>query len=127
MSVFHPFRLLILAGVSVVLSACITLPGHRQTVDEENFFMHINAPNLATKKEIRFNAEKTELLSLPEGVQIELVVADHGGEHQLLIQNQQASVVYHYRFNGRKMVFGDNQQQWFARQIPFIMAKAGLK
>jgi hypothetical protein len=127
MSVFGKLRLLILVCWSLVLSACITLPGHRQTVDEKNFYLHITAPKLAIKNEIRFNAEKTELLFLPEHAQIELVVADNIGQHQLMIKKHQESVVYHYRLNGRQMTFGSKEQGWFASQIPLIIDKAGLK
>jgi hypothetical protein len=127
MSVFLKFRLLILACFSFVLSGCVTLPGHRQTVDEENFFLHISAPNLAIKNEIRFNAEKTEFLFLPESAQIELVVADNIGKHQLTMKKYQESVVYDYRLNGRRTTFGTKEKQWFASQIPLIIDKAGLK
>ena len=127
MSVFLKFRLLILACLSFILSGCVTLPGHRQTIDEENFYLHISAPNLAIKNEIRFNAEKTELLFLPENVQIELVVADKSGKHQLMMKKHLESVVYNYRLNGRKTTFGNKEKEWFASQIPIIIDKAGLK
>jgi hypothetical protein len=127
MSVFLKFRLLILAGVSFVLSACVTLPGHRQTIDEENFFLNITAPSLAIKNEIRFNAEKTELLFLPKGAQLEFVVSDNLGKHQLSVQKHQETVVYNYRLNGRKMTFGVKEKVWLASQIPLIIDKAGLK
>jgi len=127
MSVLRKFRLLILAGLSFVLSACITLPGHRQTIDEENFFLHISAPKLAIKNEIRFNAAKTELLFLPDGAQLELVVSDNIGKHQLSMQKYQNMVVYNYRLNGLKTTFGTKEKEWFASQIPLIIDKAGLK
>ncbi|HAW93210.1 MAG: hypothetical protein CML22_05860 [Rheinheimera sp.] len=101
------------------------MPGHRQTIDEENFFLRISAPNLAIKNEIRFNAEKTELLFLPENAQIELVVADKTGKHQLMMKKHQESVVYIYRLNGRKTMFGVKEKEWLASQIPIIIDKAG--
>lgn len=116
-----------IAGLSFILSACVNLPGHRQTIDEDNFFLHITAPTLAIKNEIRFNTEKTELLFLPEGAHLELVVADNIGKHQLFMQKQQESVVYNYRLNGRKTTFGVKEKEWFASQIPLIIDKAGLK
>tara|TARA_R110002126_G_scaffold163110_1_gene311017 strand:- start:805 stop:1200 length:396 start_codon:yes stop_codon:yes gene_type:complete len=124
MSVFLKFRLVILACLTLALSACITWPGHRHTVDEENFYLHITAPSRAIKDEIRFNEEKTELLFLPESAQIELVVADTIGKHQLTIKEHQGSVVYHYRLNGRKMTFGAKEKEWFASQIPLIIEKS---
>ncbi|WP_083923102.1 hypothetical protein [Arsukibacterium perlucidum] len=115
------------AGLSFVLSACVTLPGHRQTIDEENFYLHITAPSKVIKEEIRFNAEETELLFLPENAQIELVVADDIGKHQLTIKEHQGSIVYHYRLNGQQLTFGVKEKEWFASQIPLIIDKAGLK
>ncbi|KKO46707.1 hypothetical protein WG68_05350 [Arsukibacterium ikkense] len=127
MSVFIKFRLLFIAGVSFVISACVTLPGHRQTIDEENFFLNITAPTLAIKNEIRFNSEKTELLFLPKGAQLEFVVSDNLGKHQLSVQKHQETIVYNYRLNGQKMTFGVNEKEWFASQIPIIIDKIGLK
>lgn len=57
MSVLLKFRLVILACLNLVLSACITLLGHRHGVDEENFYLHITAPSRVIKEKIRFNAE----------------------------------------------------------------------
>jgi hypothetical protein len=127
MSVFIKLRLLMIVGFSFVVAACVTLPGHRQTIDEENFFLKITAPSLVIKSEIRFNAEKTQLLFLPKGTQLEFVVSDNLGKHQLSVQRHQEAVVYNYRLNGRKMTFGAKENEWFASQIPFIIDKAGLK
>lgn len=124
MSVFLKFRLVILACLSLALSACITWPGHRHGVDEENFYLHITAPSRVIKEKIRFNAEETELLFLPENTQIELVVADNIGKHQLTIEERQGSIVYHYRLNGRKATFGAKEKEWFASQVPLIIEKA---
>jgi len=123
MSVFIKFRLLMIAGLIFVLSACINLPGHRQTIDEENFYLHITAPSKVIKEEIRFNAEETELLFLPKNAQIDLVVADNVGKHQLTIKEHQGSIVYHYRLNGRKTTFGAKEKEWFASQVPLIIEK----
>jgi len=127
MSVFLKVRLVILACLSLALSACVTLPGHRQTIDEENFCLNITAPSLAIKNEIRFNAEKTELLFMPKGAQLEFVVSDSLEKHQLSVLNHQETVVYDYRLNGRKLTFGAREKDWFASQIPLIINKAGLK
>jgi len=124
MSVFINFRLLMIAGLSFILSACVNLPGHRQTIDEENFYLHITAPSRVIKEEIRFNAEETELLFLPENAQIELVVADNIGKHQLTIKERQGSIVYHYRLNGHKTTFGAKEKEWFASQVPLIIEKS---
>ena len=124
MSVFLKFRLVILACLSLALSACITWPGHRQTIDEENFYLHITAPSRVIKEEIRFNAEETELLFLPENAQIELIVSDNIGKHQLTIKERQGSIVYHYRLNGRKTTFGAKEKEWLASQVPLIIEKA---
>jgi hypothetical protein len=123
MSVFLKFRVVILVCLSLVLSGCITWPGHRHTVDEENFYLHITAPSRVIKEEILFNAEETELLFLPESAQIELVVADDIGKHQLTIKEHQGSIVYYYRLNGRKLTFGAKEKDWFASQVPLIIEK----
>ena len=123
MSVFINFRLLMIACLSFILSACVNLPGHRQTIDEENFYFHITAPSRVVKEEIRFNADETELLFLPENTQIELVVADNIGKHQLTIKERQGSIVYHYKLNGRKTTFGTKEKEWFASQVPLIIQK----
>lgn len=127
MSPMLKFRMLILASLSLTLSACITLPGHRQTIDEDNFFLHITAPNKNIKNQIRFNSEKTDLLYIPERVRIELVVADSLGKHQLKIKNHDESIVYNYRLNGRKTPFGTKEKKWLASQVPIIIDKTNLK
>lgn len=127
MSSFIKFRLLILIGLSVALSACVTLPGHRHIVDEENFFLHISAANLQIKNQIRFNSDKTDVLYLPDTARIKLVVTDNLGKHQLTIKKYQGSVVYDYRLNGRETTFSANEKLWFASQIPMIIDKTGLK
>lgn len=127
MSVFLKFRLFILAFLSLVLSACITWPEHRQTIDEENFYLLITAPTRVIKNEIRFDAEKTELLFLPESAQIELVVSDNSAKHRLTIKKHQGSIVYRYRLNGRKTSFGGKEKEWFVSQVPLIIEKANLK
>lgn len=127
MSVFLKFRLVIVACLSLVLCACITWPGHRHTIDEENFYLHITASTRVIKDEIRFNAEKTELLFLPESAQIELVVTDSIGKHQLTIKKHQGSIVYRYKLNGRKTTFEAKEKEWFASQIPLIIEKSKLQ
>jgi len=127
MSAFFKSRMLILASLSLALAACITLPGHRQTIDEDNFFLHIRAPSKDIKNEIRFNSEKTDFLYLPERVRIELVVADNLGKHQLKIKKDEESIVYNYRLNGRKTTFGAKEKEWFASQVPIIIDKTNLK
>ncbi|PTB88927.1 hypothetical protein C9928_05215 [Pseudidiomarina aestuarii] len=103
------------------------MPGHRQTINEDNFFLNITAPNLDVKNEIRFNAEKTELLFLPKGVQLELVVSDDSGKHQLSARKHHQAVIYNYRLNGQITPFGPKEKEWFASQIPLIVEKANIK
>jgi starvation-inducible outer membrane lipoprotein len=127
MLAFKTFRIAILVILSLSLLACITLPGHRQTIDEEDFYIHITAPDRATKELTRFNAEQTGIAYLPEKTEIELVVVDIRGRHQLDIRSSPDTIIYDYRLNGRKVEFGNEQQEWFASQVPRIISKTGLK
>lgn len=120
-------RLIILAGLSLVLAACITLPGHRQIIDEEGFYLKISAPSKAVKRDIRFNQEKTDLIHLPDNTRIELKVSGTLGSRQLFIRRSDASIVYRYRLNGRQGEFGAAERKWFASQVPKIISKAGLQ
>jgi len=120
-------RVVILALLCLLLSACITLPGHRQTVDEGDFYVHITAPDRVTKGLIRFNAEQTDIARLPAKAEIELVVVDVQGKHELDISGPTEAIDYDYTLNGRRMEFGTAQQEWFASQVPRIITKTGLK
>lgn len=121
------WRIVVPVLLGLALSACITLPGHRQTIDEGDFYLHVAAPNRSTKGLIRFNAEQTDIAYLPAGTEIELVVVDDQGKHELDITSPTDAVVYDYRLNGRRIQFGKEQQEWFASQVPRIITKTGLK
>jgi len=127
MSASTSSRLILLASLSLLLSACLTLPGHRQIIDEEGFYLKITAPNKAVKRNIRFNSEETGLTHLPEGARIELEVSDTLGERQLIITGSDTSITYKYRLNGRRAEFGAPEQEWFASQVPRIIDKSGLQ
>jgi len=121
-----PFRMMILALLGLSLSGCITLPGHRQTIDDEGFYLHLTAPYRATRGLIRFNADQTGLFHMPAGTRIELVVSDLQGEHDLEITGSPDAITYDYRLNGRRIEFGTEQQAWFASQVPGIIRRTGL-
>lgn len=124
---FKTFRPFILVVLSLSLSACITLPGHRQTIDEGDFYLHITAPDRATKELSRFNAEQTGIAHLPEKTEMELVVVDVQGKHELDITSSTDAIIYDYTLNGRPVEFGTEQQEWFASQVPKIISKTGLQ
>ncbi len=126
MPVFTKVKTLVLSIFCFILSACITLPGHRQIIDEHNFFLSIEAPSKDIKNKIRFNLEKTALLYLPENMRIELNVTDNIGTHQIKILSNNKSVSYTYSLNGEKFIFGTNEKKWFALQVPKIISKADL-
>lgn len=125
--VLSKFRIAIIVLLGFSLSACITLPGHRQTIDEGDFYLHVTAPNKATKNQIRFNTEKTDLAYLPPKAKIELEIVDDQGKHELNIKSSKDIIIYKYKLDGRKIPFGTEQQEWFASQVPKIIDKSGLK
>lgn len=127
MLALNKFRIAIFVLLSLSLSACITLPGHRQTIDEGHFYLHITAPNKETKSLIRFNAEKTEIVYLPSKAEMEIKVVDDLGRHDLRIKCTRNTIVYNYKLDGRKIPFGAEQQEWFASLVPKIISKSGLK
>ncbi len=86
MSNFIKHQKFILAFLVLSLSACITLPGHRVTIDEIDFYLSVKAPNKKIKKFIRFNSEKTKIIYMPENVRIELLVTDKIGKRKLTIE-----------------------------------------
>lgn len=120
-------RLVILFVLSLCLLACITPPGSRQTVDEEDFYIHITAPNSATKSLTRFNAEQTDIAYLPAKTEIELVVTDGQGKHELNLSSANGVIIYDYALNGRHLEFGKEQREWFASQVPRIISETGLR
>lgn len=120
------FRALIVVLLTLAFSACVTLPGHRQIIDEDGFYVYVKAPNKATKGEIHFNVEKTELLYLPAATYIELVVDDAKGQHHLNISSLNGEILYEYAVNGRQVSFGAEEQSWFASLIPEIISKTDL-
>lgn len=125
--VFKSIRLVTLVVLSLCLSACITLPGHRQTIDEGDFYLQITAPNKATKSLTRFNADQTDIVHLPEKTEIELVVLDGQGKHELKISSSNDAIIYDYALNGRHLDFGEKQREWFASQVPRIITRTGLQ
>jgi len=127
MLALNKFRITIFVLLCISLSACITLPGHRQTIDEGDFYLHITAPNKAIKSLIRFNTEKTDIAYIPSKAKMELVVADDQGRHDLKIKSSKGTIVYKYRLNGRRKQFGTEQREWFASLVPKIISKTGLK
>jgi len=124
---FKIVRLVLLVLLSLSLSACITLPGHRQTIDEGDFYLHITAPDRATKELTRFNAEQTGIAHLPDKTKMELVVVDLQGRHELNITGSTDAIIYDYALNGRHSEFGAEQQEWFASQVPKIVSRTGLQ
>jgi len=123
----NKIRIFTLAVLSFVLSACITLPGHRHVTDEEGFYLHVEAPSKEQKELIRFNAKQTALTYLPANTWIELIVQDSKGKHYLKISNYKGSIVYKYKLDGRRTNFDESGKEWFATQIPKVVRKTGLK
>ncbi|MBM7073795.1 hypothetical protein JQC92_17430 [Shewanella sp. 202IG2-18] len=126
MSTFTKFQTVILMILSLSLSACITLPGHRQTINEGNFHLQITSPDKATKHLIRFNSTKNEIIYLPEDTRIELIVIDAIGKHNLKIKKSINTIVYDYKLNGLKVVFDTEKIQWFESQVPRIASAIWL-
>ena len=119
-------RLLVLILIFGLLSACLTLPGHRQTIKEDNFELSITAPSEQVKREIRFNKQQTKLLELPMEVSIELYLLDKYGKHELSITNVSGFINYDYHLNGRKVPFDRRARTWFTDQIPRIIKASSL-
>ncbi len=115
--------LLFLFGV--LLSACVTLPGHRFIIDETDYFLHIEAPSKQQRSLIRFNQEQTALTHLPENVWIVFRVTDSQGKHRLRIVNKANVITYQYTINGKQVTFGESQNLWFAQYIPRIIDESG--
>lgn len=118
---YSKFYKIIVVVVAITMSGCITLPGHRQTIEEDNLFIHISAPSKAVKNTIRFNTENTQLVYLPASTQIEMRIKDAAGEHHVLIENVSGKIDYRYRLNGEKINFGITQQHWFTLQVPKLI------
>lgn len=123
---FGSSKILTLLVLASVLSACITLPGHRQIVEEDNFYLLINTQSEQAKRDIRFNTEKGELVELPPHSSIELAITDENGMHEMVIKNLNSTIEYQYKRNGRTAPFDDATKQWFVSQIPMIIEKTGL-
>lgn len=116
------FKLLVVFVLASTTVACVTLPGHRLTIDEPDFYLHIDAPSKETRNQIRFNTDQNALVYLPENTTIELKEA----QHKLEIIQDEGAVVYVYRLNGQRKVFGTKEQAWFASKIPEIIERTGL-
>ena len=102
--------------LSLCLSACITLPGHRVIVDEENYYLHVETPSKQVKNKILFNDEETALLHLPEQVQIKLIALQGSEEHKIKIRNKNGEIVYQYMIDGKRVDYEPYGKQWFASQ-----------
>lgn len=124
---FDTLRIVVLVLLNFSLAACITLPGHRQIIDEGDFYLRIETPNKAAKNLIRFNAEKTGIAYLPARSEIELVVVDVQGKHEMKVKRSKDAIVYQYKLNGRRTPFGAEQQEWFASLVPEIISRTGLQ
>ena len=117
-----------LIGLSIILlSACITLPGHREVIKQDNYLFTIKAPSKQVKKEIQFNPEQTGIIFLPKNTSIELRVIENSDTHRLNIKNAEASIDFKYSLNGRTKDFGQDQQKWFAELLPQIISQSSLK
>lgn len=109
------------------LSGCITLPGHRIIVDDENFYLHVETPSKEIRRNIQFNESETALLKVPERVHIKLIVIENGDKHRIDIEGKHDGVVYLYRINGKEVQFYPNGEKYFASQVPRIMSEMGYK
>ena len=69
---FSRFRLLIFIVSILLLSACVTLPGHSQTIDEEGFYLQITAPSKTVKDLLRFNSAETDIAYLSLNTKIKI-------------------------------------------------------
>jgi hypothetical protein len=123
---FSQFRPLLFIASILLLSACITLPGHRQTIDEDGFYLQITAPSKSFKDSIRFNSAETDIAYLPLSTKIKLVVMNEQGKHEVNVINSNGAIGYLYTLNGRAENFGVAEQKWFSSQIPKIIDRAGL-
>lgn len=110
--------------MSLLLSACVTFPGHRQVVDEGDFYLLITAPNKEMKESIRFSADQTELEYMPNKTAILLKVTDENGLHNLAIKSlDDGTLLYKYQLNGKATDFTAEQRAWLASYIHFIIEK----
>jgi len=123
---FYNYRILVLLIVSFVLSACITMPGHRHVTEEEGFYLRVETPSLEIRKQIRFNAELNGLKYLPETAWIKLIVTDSKGKHDLMIKNSDGLIIYDYTLNGQKTSFDESGREWFDSVIPKVAKILGL-
>ncbi len=120
-------NLLMIIAISSLLCACITMPGYRQVINEDNFNLLIIAPNEQTKQEIQFDTMQSELVHLPMNSSINFASTDEHGEHELLIKNVSGEIIYEYRINGHKATFDTKARSWFTEHIPQIIKKSGLE
>lgn len=111
----------------MLMSACVTLPGHRFIIDEPDYFLHIESPSKQQRSLIRYNEQQTAVTHIPDHVWIEFRVKDDKGNHHLRIESEAEGIVYHYRLNGKNVAFKDEQMHWFATYIPDIIRRSGAK
>lgn len=124
---YGTLKILTLLVMTCFLSACITLPGHRQIVDEGDLYILIETQSGQEKSEIRFNPEQGEIVELPLRSRITLLINDNRGKHEMVIKNVDSATHYEYKRNGRKAPFDDAARRWFEAQIPMIVEKTGLR
>lgn len=112
--------------ISLLLYACVTPTGHRQTIVDDGFVLEVFAPHKEAKKQISFNQQQTQFAYLPDDVQIRLTVEDGTSTHQLNITGNNTEIDYQYRLNGRLTAFEANEAQWLSSIIPTIIKKSGI-
>ena len=119
-------KTLIVMLLSSSLCACITMPGHRQIIKENNFTLLITAPNEEAKKQILFDQTQTNLVRLPKNLSLKFNSQDENGEHEVVIKSVSGVLIYDYRINGRSAPFDNEAKAWFTKNIPRIISKSGL-
>lgn len=112
--------------ISLFLVSCVTTMGHRQIISEDNLRLEIISPTNKTKLKIRFNTEQSQLEYLPDGVIIRLSLADNKNTHHIKIESVNGEPKYEYEVDGRQVIFGPKEQEWFSSQIPTIVRKLDI-
>lgn len=116
-------RVLLVLVWASQLGACVTLPGYRQVIEEDDFSLQITAPDKATWRQIRTNPTQTAITALPEHTQIRI----EAGDRTLTIQGSGDAPTYDYEIDGKPAAFDAEAQQWLGAQLPRIVEKAGLE
>lgn len=121
----NPINLLLLVP-SLLLSACVAGVGHRQIIQEDGFYLEVNAPDKETKAQIQFTSKLTALDYMPEETSMYLAVEDADGFHQLTIFSDNGNPNYEYKINGNISEFGANERKWFSAYSPSIANTLGV-